>query len=392
LHDIVSPFLWVALLPAQFSLCYQFPNLMEPRTFRDFCYGDIEESRMIKSIIFQCLIIALLAASTVYADGNVKVTVTPRGDVELSGDAADNAVDIMAVGPGRIELWGIDTNLNETLSPITLSYSRNLKLKMGKGNDSVLIKGDLPGGLAIDNKGGNDTTKFYHDVADPVTTIHGDISLKGRHGNNWLELRGLDINGKVSVYVDDSVYDGKNLLLFNRSKVFGDVTMKSRRGDSQLSIGTSMVHGNVKFEAGKGKDSNLFNLSSHNYVFGNVKVKLGDGEDSVYGVMLDIEGKAEFDFGNGDDEFYTEGLQVGKNLRIKTGKGMDYVYFGHQHQFKTRGRVNGNTHITGDEGDDVISLKSSDFAGDLAVVGGKGTDTFKRDVIIVGGREKIKNF
>ena len=334
------------------------------------------------------VIMLLLAVSTVYADGNVKVTVKKHGDVELKGDAADNAVDIMAAGPGMIKLLGIATTLNGAPDPIVLSYSRNLKLKMGLGDDSISIKTDLPGGLAIHNKGGNDTTKVNH-VASPRTTIHGDISLKGQHGDDWLKLNVVDIKGKVSV----AAGDGTSFLGFYAAEVFGDVTMKSRRGDSSLGISTSLVRGNVKYEAGKGKNSDSFNLSSDGYVIGNVKVKLGDGEDHVTGVRLEIEGKAEFDLGAGADLFYTEGLQVGENLRIKSGNGLDVVIFESFHSFGfTRGSVGGNTRITGDGGDDAIVLESSDFAGDLSLDGGKGTDTLVRDDITVGGNEKVKNF
>lgn len=121
----------------------------------------------------------------------------------------------------------------------------------------------------------------------------------------------------------------------------------------------------------------------------SVKLKGGDDRLMVDGSVINafsFSGSVKIDSGNDDDTVWVRDLDAVKDVKIKTGKGRDIVYFldatvsgkssiragGDDDNVLVQGVVSPTLDIKAEKGDDRVCLLSSTIANGAKVDGGRG--------------------
>jgi hypothetical protein len=194
--------------------------------------------------------------------------------------------------------------------------SRDLYVKCGSGNDTVLGDENTIGGNAkIELGDGNNSLRFLMDVK-------GDFAIRGGRNSDDLELDG-QFNSTPVVYRSLEV-------------ALGD-------GANTLHVSNIAVACEAEFEGGK--DGDLFNWSSAS--FDSFFADLGDGANSFHFASSTVQRDAEFEAGCGSDSGEIAGSKIFGNMKVNLGNGNNGA----------------------------LSLNTSDFHGDVVIRDGNGSDS-----------------
>lgn len=268
--------------------------------------------------------------------GDVLAEVTKGGDLVITGDDAANQIVITeGAAEGQIVITsGADaTQINGDAGPITLEgFSRHVKIKMGDGDDVVVIKGDLgdddaPGGIDGDADGAKfaigGNVKIDMGTSDgasqnatlQLVAIDGNMKITNKDGDSRVDVNDV-IVGSLSIANGKGKHDidivntiiGKNLAIKNKQLNAGD--------DPQtIDIINTTIGAGVKISNGKGATTvNLINTQ----LVKNLIITSKDGDDSM--ILADVAAaNIKVNFGKGVAELVSLELTATKSLAIKGG-------------------------------------------------------------------------
>lgn len=286
-----------------------------------------------------------------------------QGDVEVKASANDkprpgeafNSIEVLNFdGPD-----GNDVAVGGAFGD-HISGNGGMDVLKGMGGDDVIS--DSTGRIDADGGDGND--EFRLALTDPkiankqvaVDANAGTVTIAGNSDGTFVNFEGMS----VSIFngVSDTVVgfaNGKNAISTGDGS--DTITGGSQDDIIQANGGNNTVHaggGNDSVTA-KGGDDALYGEGGNDTLSGDVDAPSGTGgNDSLYG-------------GGGDDTIFG-GVLPGGTDTISGGSGNDTIYSGNQ----------AISHITGDAGDDSISLEcsNSQTLKHSTVDGGSGTDAF----------------
>ena len=262
-----------------------------------------------------------------------------QGSLFIRGDSADNQVQILGTENGDIVVSGLNgTTLNGRNEVISLSdrgaqISQDLRVHLGKGNDSLFVEGIQVNHRAVVYGGsGNDSVGFYK--ARILDDLFGNLSW----GDDNFSL--------------DEVEVGDNLVVFGLE------------GNDTIGIDQSLVSGKTYIVGGHDHDRVAVSNSRH-----------------VEGVAI---------FGNGGDDFVgTNGLIAESRISLLMGSGNDEVFI-NDSEFQS------HVFAIGERGHDSLEVAGSttfafapfvrSFEGDVVFNGAERTSQVYTDLIVAGAR------
>jgi len=243
------------------------------------------------------LVLFILTATSVFADGNVTYTYGTLG-YEFQGDDADNEIYIIPTTLGDeqtpgVWVFGYQTAINGQTDEfgngnLMLTTGRDIRVKLGDGDDEVRVNGlDLANRkISVIGEGGMD--EFYS-----YGSNLGDIFLE--------RMDEIDCYGLTCTSMTVNEYSGTQVphrlgLTFEDVEVWGDFTLNGINGESDVVTLMSTV------------------------VWGFTDIDLNSGNDLLYlDTVWFIDGLlAEFDGGN--DMLYCDGnVYSGRNSAVRGG-------------------------------------------------------------------------
>jgi hypothetical protein len=199
--------------------------------------------------------------------GNVKV-LFDHGSLIIRGDNADNGVLISQTAGVTSVVGDATTLINGGTGTFAGTVTRDIKLEMKKGNDTVQI----------------DTVSVPRDLI---------IDLNG--GDNGVVLTAVDVGRNLNVEGDN----GADMMRLN-FQTGGDAKINAGKGTNLINIDTSFVQKNLNLDTNKGVD--------------------------LVGIInTEVDKNANIDTGAGDDMVVVLGLLVKNQLSINSHSGNDEV-------------------------------------------------------------------
>lgn len=240
------------------------------------------------------------------------------GHLFVRGDTADNQVEILALPNGDLQISGQNgTTVNGDAAPMILEgqdgqLASDLRVHMGRGDDSILVDGvDISGRAVVYGGSGDDSIGFLR------TEVGSDLYAIGWNGNDSISIDEVDIDGRLIVV--------------------------GGRGADTTGIDASSVVGRTYLISGSGNDDLVVRDSVHT---GDVFVVTQSGKDFVA----------------------TDGLTAGGFLGVYTGSGRDDVFIADSN-------FRGRTAVNGQGGNDQLELSGdNDFASTPNVRSFEGED------------------
>lgn len=270
--------------------------------------------------------------------GNVQVSLSPSGNLVITGDAADNSIGINDDGTNiTIQESGGGTVNGQSSVSIPTASVHKVSVNGNDGNDQIGIfglgqTGPATGNLSIDGGSGDDAVFMF------FSTISGTTEFEGGSGNDYY----LDAS---STHMKQATYEGGS-------------------GDDQIQLSDCTMNDTVSVDSGSGND--IVTLDNPNPEVGlykkGVQVVTGAGADRV--------------------EVIFSKFQAG--LSVETGIGNDVAFFNNT-------RISGNLRLNTGGGDDSISLLFNRFGGEVRVNGGSGNDSLTDDHNIFSGSKILKH-
>jgi hypothetical protein len=234
-----------------------------------------------RSCLRQGLRLERLEERTVFA-GNVVMALNPATNtIALTGDLANNAVEVRALAAGGVQVVGVaGTTVNGNAFAIAPMSTPNLQGLLGTGNDRM----------------------FIHDV------VLGSINVQDFSGNNTITVRRTHVHGKVSIAFDE----GMDTVDFE-GKVQGDVVISTGhrddrvlfRGDVGILLSAAApapLSPTLRIATGLGNDNVRV---SNSHIFpngGGLTVNTGAGDDSFESANNIIDGVVRLQMEAGNDQ------------------------------------------------------------------------------------------
>jgi hypothetical protein len=167
-------------------------------------------------------------AGEIFAEGTVAVTVD-KDSVYIMGDPADNMIEVRVDVSRNILVEGqSDTTVSGGQTGVPESRLRSLKIRLGKGNDSVLVAGmNVHHGLKIRTGDGNDMVRL-----DNVWVVGRTVVITGI-GEDTVEID----NGTTltRTYLDTGPLDDEVILAETASiTLIGPGKIKLGDGDDEF--------------------------------------------------------------------------------------------------------------------------------------------------------------
>lgn len=328
--------------------------------------------------------------------GNVAAVVA-GGNLTLTGDEADNSVEVTVVD-GDLVVRGLDgTTINGSANPFVAvdnmtTLTGDFQARLGAGTDTLRITGPL--------------------------TITGDTDVRDTSGATQVGITDATLTGAVQIVTgnaDDAVSIAGAMLQ-------DDLTINVGGGDDLVSVFETTVTGDVAiFAEGKlhrlhglrerllarheRRSGRLYDRLHHRHgsgedpfadddirgrleeLFGRLKLGGLNGDDSIV-IEDSTAGSFRFYTGNGADNVVVQDSTVNGNVRGNTGSGNDFVMV-------DGATVTGNTSLLLERGDDkLVAENTNSFTGDVYANGGSkhGDAAQVSDESTVGGELKLRRF
>lgn len=252
-------------------------------------------------------------ADTVRIDADVagkQITLLKNVTVDLGSAAA--GIDTFTIFGDQLddevrEITGIGGNLtvkgqggSQQVSFDTLLLTKNLKIDLGAGNDSIRLAVDANEADVGVLVGGNATLKLG-DGDDAVTFIGGGEGAVTFNRNLTIDLGnddGDDGNGGDTVEMTSTSDPEDGIALL------GNVVIKGKGGAQELHFDGVAASRNVTINLGDGNDSIDVNQLAGEIagtVGGNLNINLGNGDDQINVERLTVTKGVKINGGNGED-------------------------------------------------------------------------------------------
>ncbi len=307
--------------------------------------------------------------------GNVLAEITSSGDLIITGNDMANHIRITEVD-GVVTITKGDANTKINGDPdagnlgVALNgvFSRNIKIKMGDGDDKVMIMGDY----GPDNDPGTEDDNPF-EIGGNVQIDLGDGTDNDGDTMQVASLFYVDVEGNIK-FTDKG--SDESYASITESTIGKNLQMNFAGGDTEVEIYTSTVKGNLKIaNKGGASDDSYVDIDDSSFgknvqislsgdycgtsfqdtnIGGNLKIQNKDGV--THGVDLStttVVGSVSIANGDGWHEVYIDESIIGQNLSIK------------------------NKDLVIPEGEDpaswqTVTIWDTDVAGSVKISNGKG--------------------
>ena len=258
--------------------------------------------------------------------GNVRV-ITVGNTVQLIGDKSANHVEVTSSESGIIITGIDDTTINgEDELEIEIPVA-NLRVSLGKGDDSLSLSGlELAGSLTVAMGAGEnsvfiDASTFgssvsiaggsKRDVVGVIDTsvggqllisaggasdvvglgsveVGGALNVRLGTGNDWLAITNVSTSGKTNI----ASQGGADVTAISGGDFSGNFNYAGGSGAESLLVGESLFGGDAKASLGSGRD--LLMLDEGNEYLGAVRFRGGSSIDTFGDASESFEGAPEF--------------------------------------------------------------------------------------------------
>jgi cyclophilin family peptidyl-prolyl cis-trans isomerase len=230
--------------------------------------------------------------------GNVNAVLN-GSNVQITGDAAGNSVEIVVTGDSVV-VRGLDsTAINGLAEPFTITSTSstiagNLQVAMGGGNDSLIIGPGVAvaGRTSISGNGGNDTIGIMQ------STLQSQLSIDGGSGSNSIVVQDSSVSGMTHL-----VSSGSALISLKNAELAGALTVETGSGNDDLVISGSTVQGPTRILTDSGDDDIVLQQSTLSH---SLYVNAGRGGDIVWMDDVTVAGKTSLWMRQGNDS-----IQIG---------------------------------------------------------------------------------
>jgi hypothetical protein len=240
----------------------------------------MENSLMSPRRIYECLEHRLALA------GDIAAAVV-NGDLQITGDDANNAIEVHQVSNGDFRLIGINTRINGERTIVISDDVTSIHVDLAAGRDSLnLSRAAIAGDLGVSASGGDNISLQRLEVGGAT-----DIALSAE--NDHLAIGRVTFEGDTNI----DLGDGSNNVLASRIATSGDLNVVGGIGNDRVSF--SRLTGGGSFAADLDNGNDLLHLSRAELE--SLAVTGGTGLDTaiIDRVMADMS--ATVDMGEGRD-------------------------------------------------------------------------------------------
>ncbi len=273
--------------------------------------------------------------------GDVHVTVN-RGDLHITGDFADNGVEVVATNdPGEYLVRGVDRGG----APTTIN-----------GSPNEIVRG-----------------------------VDDDVHVDLRGGDNGIELAGVEDDGEdLELLVPDDLNithrSGRMDVLTNLVRVGGDLSIDTRGGDDAVDLRSTSIHGDAEIDTRRGDDDVQLELVE---VGDDLEIDLGSHDDTLLLQSVDVDDDATFKLGRGENSVTVENALIGDDFRITGGHSPN------GDTIRVRDTiVDDEIRIFAHAGDDTVCMLNVE-ARDLHVHMGRGNDRLDLESVFIDRRTRL---
>lgn len=353
-------------------------------------------SRRSKSTAMHLAAEVLIPEPRVLPAGNVTLTYSEYGVVEIRGDGQDNSVRLFA-DQYHYYAQGIGTTINGLDVPVALDdffhpgyVNPNFHIDLGEGNDSLQV--DAGGSFTIAGSAGNDTTI----VRAAILGVF-DYGVGNDSGNDTLLLEG--VRGLNQARIDLGAGNDK-LSIRDVNSMFG-VTIVGNTGNDETRIQNLSTLDDFSYGSG-GTDTGNDVLSISQCSLRTAHLNLGGGNDRInIDNTLFQTAVSRIDLGDGNDTFRSTAW-MGEQIIVDAGAGADLLKIDLQAkrldllggdgndslQIQNLKTVEWST-IRAGAGDDKITLWKCDLGSSLEITGAEGRDTLSMAMDLVGSPQVL---
>lgn len=322
-----------------------------------------------RSLIFERLETRTLLA------GNVAAVVA-AGDLEITGEAAGNAIQVWQTGPTTWKVQGIATTVNGSHSTFTALGVGSIEAEFPDGNSFIKVfNGTLPSVLHISDLGkDNGTVQLIN-----VTTVFG-MDISTGKGTSVISLTNVTVESDglgISTGKGTSVVSLTNVTVED-----GGMGVSTGDGTNAVSlIKVNVEDGGMGISTGSGH--NAVSLTGVTVEDGGMGISTGSGTNTVSLIKVNVEiGGFGISTGSGTNVVSLTGVSVGDDgLGISTGDGNNSVTL-------TNVTVEDDgLGISTGSGHDAIALANVTVAGGLSIDAGGGTDAVSLNKVNVSSSD-----
>lgn len=215
----------------------------------------------------------------------------------ISGDAADNSIDVTILN-GGIQVRGLNsTTINGgtdafVVAAGTDTMTGNVVIRMAGGNDSVALSRAIKfnGSVDVYGEAGNDSiavngVTFESDlflrgyegndtISVQDTTVEGSLYIHGHQDNDLITLKTVTLNG----YTEIKGHDGDDGVSLNAVTSNRELAIKTGRGDDDVTIRNSTISSSLLIKTKQDSDAVMLD---DNTFGGRVHVNLGRDNDGL---------------------------------------------------------------------------------------------------------------
>jgi cyclophilin family peptidyl-prolyl cis-trans isomerase len=247
--------------------------------------------------------------------GNVQVQLQ-GADAVLTGDAADNSVEIVTSGTSLVVRGLNGTTINGgstafTLSASSVTFGGRLSANLAGGNDQLTLgSGVTVGGVVrIWGGSGQDT------IGIQGSTLNSLLGIDGGSESNSISIQGSTIAGGAIL-----LSSGPALISVDNSTITRGLSVETGNGDDDVVLTSAVINGTTTIHTHSGNDDIVLVDSTLN---GSLEVNAGRGDDVAYLDETVISGRARLWMRQGNDSVQIEDSSVSQTSLVGAVLGRD---------------------------------------------------------------------
>lgn len=233
--------------------------------------------------------------------GNVLVTLQ-NGNATITGDSADNSVELVVSGSTLI-VQGVDgTTINGATTAFTLSststtFGGSLVAMLGAGDDAFSIGSGvtLSKTVKVSGEAGDDTLGVSG-------TVTGRLTLSAGAGSDAIAVRNATTPGGISIDASGSV-----VVAISDSTIGSSLVISTGNGDDDIVISDTTINSNTSITTRSGNDDIVLKDST---LHGKFYLSADRGDDVAVIDSTTIDGKSELWMREGEDSVQVQGNSV----------------------------------------------------------------------------------
>jgi hypothetical protein len=266
--------------------------------------------------------------------GNVTASVT-AGELDITGHAAGNAIQVWQTGPTTWKVQGIATTVNGSHNTfIATGITGDIDANLPDANSFIRVfNGVVPGSLKID-VGRNNTVSInkvttgasldVSTVENSVTitvsnaVVGGDLGIDTGNGVNAVSVNAVAVTEDVNIDTGNN----KNVVAIVNADVSEDINLSGGNGLQVFSIRKVSVEADINIATEVG--SHVFTVANANVVE-DLNISTGDGPTTINVNTVVIGEDINIDTGNEPATIAVVNAQLGEAVNISDGSGNDIV-------------------------------------------------------------------